>query len=121
MRAPRTHTAVLVELQRRPGLPDFSAVGAGKLVSFDALPRFVCNLAMHCDLMSQIYLDTGESMVPYTSSTSRPALTQIGSRVCTTSSGSRRSSRRATPATQSVRSRNRIPWTNATIPDCLTK
>ncbi|WFC96815.1 Tuberous sclerosis 2-like protein [Malassezia brasiliensis] len=57
----------LVELQRRPGLPDFSAVGAGKLVSFDALPRFVCNLAMHCDLMSQIYLDTGESMVPYTS------------------------------------------------------
>ncbi|WFD45369.1 Tuberous sclerosis 2-like protein [Malassezia psittaci] len=56
-----------VELQRRPGLPDFSAVGRGQLVSFAALPRFVCNLAMHCDLMSQIYLDTGESMVPFTS------------------------------------------------------
>ncbi|WFD01225.1 Tuberous sclerosis 2-like protein [Malassezia yamatoensis] len=56
-----------VELQRRPGLPDFSAVGRGQLVSFAALPRFVCNLAMYCDLMSQIYLDTGESMVPYTS------------------------------------------------------
>lgn len=54
-----------VALQRRPGLPDFSPVGEGCLVSFSALPRFVCNLAMHSDLMSQIYLDTAESMVPY--------------------------------------------------------
>lgn len=54
-----------VSLQRRPGLPDFSPVGEGCLVSFAALPRFVCNLAMHSDLMSQIYLDTAESMVPY--------------------------------------------------------
>ncbi|PKI84253.1 Tuberous sclerosis 2-like protein [Malassezia vespertilionis] len=56
-----------VHLQRRSGLPDFSAVGEGKLVSFAALPKFVRNLAMLCDRMSQIYLDTGESMVPYTS------------------------------------------------------
>ncbi|WFD19748.1 Tuberous sclerosis 2-like protein [Malassezia caprae] len=54
-----------VSLQRRPGLPDFSPVGEGCLVSFASLPRFVCNLAMHSDLMSQIYLDTAESMVPY--------------------------------------------------------
>ena len=46
-------------------MPDFSPVGEGCLVSFAALPRFVCNLAMHSDLMSQIYLDTAESMVPY--------------------------------------------------------
>lgn len=56
-----------VSLQRRTGLPDFSPVGEGCLVSFAALPRFVCNLAMQSDLMSQIYLDTGESMVPYSS------------------------------------------------------
>ena len=54
-----------VSLQRRTGMPDFSPVGEGCLVSFAALPRFVCNLAMHSDLMSQIYLDTAESMVPY--------------------------------------------------------
>lgn len=54
-----------VSLQRRPGLPDFSPVGEGCLVSFASLPRFVCNLAMHSDLMSQIYLDTAESLVPY--------------------------------------------------------
>ena len=58
---------VLVSLQLRPGLPDFAPVGDGCLVSLGMLPRFVCNLAMHCDLMSHIYLDTGESMVPYTS------------------------------------------------------
>ena len=56
-----------VELQKRAGLPDFSPIGDGQLVSLAALPRFVRNLAMHCDLMSQIYLDTGESMVPYRS------------------------------------------------------
>ncbi|KAL4402251.1 Tuberous sclerosis 2-like protein [Malassezia pachydermatis] len=56
-----------VTLQRRPGLPDFSPVGEGCLVSFAALPRFVCSLAMQSDLMSQIFLDTGESMVPYSS------------------------------------------------------
>ncbi|WFD30600.1 Tuberous sclerosis 2-like protein [Malassezia sp. CBS 17886] len=56
-----------VELQKREGLPDFSPVGDGQLVSFGSLTKFVRNLAMHCDLMSQIFLDTGESMVPYTS------------------------------------------------------
>lgn len=56
-----------VELQRRPGLPDFSPVGEGQLVSLATLPKFVRMLAVNCDLMSQIYLDTGESMVPYTS------------------------------------------------------
>ncbi|WFD34141.1 Tuberous sclerosis 2-like protein [Malassezia cuniculi] len=61
------NTYFLVELQRRPGLPDFSPVGDGQLVSLSTLPKFVRMLAVNCDLMSQIYLDTGESMVPYTS------------------------------------------------------
>lgn len=54
-----------VTLQLRPGLPDFSPAGEGCLVSFATLPRFVRNLAMQSDIMSQIYLDTAESMVPF--------------------------------------------------------
>ena len=69
-------TYYLVELQRRPGLPDFSPVGEGQLVSLSTLPRFVRMLSVNCDLMSQIFLDTGESMVPYTSSES--LLTRLG-------------------------------------------
>ena len=54
-----------VTLQLRPGLPDFSPAGEGCLVSSATLPRFVRNLAMQSDIISQIYLDTAESMVPF--------------------------------------------------------
>lgn len=38
------------------------------MISEDSLPLFVRVLALNCNLMSQIYLDTGEAMQPYTSS-----------------------------------------------------
>lgn len=38
------------------------------MVSADNLASFVRVLALNSNLMSQIYLDTGESMQPYTSS-----------------------------------------------------
>ncbi|EPQ27420.1 uncharacterized protein PFL1_04958 [Pseudozyma flocculosa PF-1] len=56
-----------VSLQTRPGLPDFSLVGDGQLISAESLPAFVRILALTSNLMSQIYLDTGEAMQPYTS------------------------------------------------------
>ncbi|KAN0065635.1 Tuberous sclerosis 2-like protein [Thecaphora frezii] len=55
-----------VSLQTRQGLPDFSLVGDGQLISAEALPAFVRILALTSNLMSQIYLDTGEAMQPYT-------------------------------------------------------
>ncbi|GAC97350.1 potential GTPase Activating protein [Pseudozyma hubeiensis SY62] len=56
-----------VTLQRRPGMPDFSPVGDGQLLSAEALPTFVRILALHSNVASQIYLDTGEAMQPYSS------------------------------------------------------
>uniref|UniRef100_V5F1B9 Rap-GAP domain-containing protein n=2 Tax=Kalmanozyma brasiliensis (strain GHG001) TaxID=1365824 RepID=V5F1B9_KALBG len=56
-----------VTLQRRPGMPDFSPVGDGQLLSAEALPNFVRILALHSNVASQIYLDTGEAMQPYSS------------------------------------------------------
>ncbi|KDN39950.1 hypothetical protein K437DRAFT_264412 [Tilletiaria anomala UBC 951] len=56
-----------VSLQCRPGMPAFSPVGDGVMVSEDNLADFVRVLALNSNLMSQIYLDTGESMQPYTS------------------------------------------------------
>lgn len=38
------------------------------MISEDNLPLFVRVLALNSNLMSQIYLDTGEAMQPYTSS-----------------------------------------------------
>ncbi|SPO24940.1 related to Tuberin [Ustilago trichophora] len=56
-----------VTLQRRPGMPEFSPVGDGQLLSADALASFVRILALHSNVASQIYLDTGEAMQPYSS------------------------------------------------------
>ncbi|TKY85184.1 hypothetical protein EX895_006264 [Sporisorium graminicola] len=56
-----------VTLQRRPGMPEFSPVGDGQLLSAEALPTFVRILALHSNVASQIYLDTGEAMQPYSS------------------------------------------------------
>ncbi|KAJ1591196.1 hypothetical protein NDA11_006983 [Ustilago hordei] len=56
-----------VTLQRRPGMPEFSPVGDGQLLSADALASFVRILALHSNMASQIYLDTGEAMQPYSS------------------------------------------------------
>ena len=56
-----------VTLQRRPGMPEFSPVGDGQLLSAEALPSFVRILALHSNVASQIYLDTGEAMQPYSS------------------------------------------------------
>lgn len=49
-----------VSLQRIDGLPDFSPVGDGQLVSATALPNFVRILALNCSLVSQIYVATGD-------------------------------------------------------------
>ncbi len=49
-------------------MPEFSPVGDGVMVSEENLSNFVRILALNSNLMSQIYLDTGESMQPYTSS-----------------------------------------------------
>ncbi|KAI3483986.1 hypothetical protein L1887_53000 [Cichorium endivia] len=56
-----------VTLQRRAGMPEFSPVGDGQLLSADALAQFVRVLALHSNVASQIYLDTGEAMQPYSS------------------------------------------------------
>lgn len=56
-----------VTLQRRPGMPEFSPVGDGQLLSAEALASFVRILALHSNVASQIYLDTGEAMQPYSS------------------------------------------------------
>ncbi|PWN53656.1 hypothetical protein IE53DRAFT_366166 [Violaceomyces palustris] len=48
-------------------LPSFSPVGDGQLISVSALPAFVRTLCLKANLISQIYLDTGEAMQPYTS------------------------------------------------------
>lgn len=56
-----------VTLQRRPGMPEFSPVGDGQLLSAEALSSFVRILALHSNVASQIYLDTGEAMQPYSS------------------------------------------------------
>lgn len=56
-----------VTLQRRSGMPEFSPVGDGQLLSAEALPTFVRILALHSNVASQIYLDTGEAMQPYSS------------------------------------------------------
>ncbi|CAO1630836.1 unnamed protein product [Sympodiomycopsis kandeliae] len=56
-----------VSLQRRDGLPQFSPIGDGQLVSYEALPVFVRSLALNANVLSQIYNDTGESMQPYSS------------------------------------------------------
>ncbi|SNX82312.1 related to Tuberin [Melanopsichium pennsylvanicum] len=56
-----------VTLQRRLGMPEFSPVGDGQLLSADALASFVRILALHSNVASQIYLDTGEAMQPYSS------------------------------------------------------
>ncbi|GAK62831.1 uncharacterized protein PAN0_002d1033 [Moesziomyces antarcticus] len=56
-----------VTLQRRVGMPEFSPVGDGQLLSADALAQFVRVLALHSNVASQIYLDTGEAMQPYSS------------------------------------------------------
>lgn len=56
-----------VTLQRRPGMPEFSPIGDGQLLSADALASFVRILALNSNVMSQIYLDTGEAMQPYSS------------------------------------------------------
>ncbi|KAJ9477777.1 putative GTPase Activating protein [Pseudozyma hubeiensis] len=56
-----------VTLQRRPGMPEFSPVGDGQLLSAEALATFVRILALHSNVASQIYLDTGEAMQPYSS------------------------------------------------------
>ncbi|PWZ00980.1 hypothetical protein BCV70DRAFT_187949 [Testicularia cyperi] len=56
-----------VSLQRRANMPEFSPVGDGQLLSADALPSFVRLLALNSNVMSQIFLDTGEAMRPYSS------------------------------------------------------
>lgn len=65
--SPGDTTFYRVSLQRRPGLPSFSPVGDGQLISASALPIFVRSLALNANVLSQIYNDTGESMQPYSS------------------------------------------------------
>ncbi|CAO1630522.1 unnamed protein product [Jaminaea pallidilutea] len=56
-----------VSLQRRPGLPSFSPIGDGQLISAVNLAAFVRSLALNANVMSQIYNATGEQMTPYSS------------------------------------------------------
>lgn len=62
-----------VSLQRIEGLPNFSPVGDGQLVSAAALPSFVRMLALNCSLVSQIYhsstssREAGQASFVYTS------------------------------------------------------
>jgi hypothetical protein len=64
---PLDTTFYRVSLQRRTGLPSFSPVGDGQLISAGSLPIFVRSLALNANVLSQIYNDTGESMQPYSS------------------------------------------------------
>jgi len=49
-----------VSLQCIEGLPNFAPVGDGQLVSAAVLPNFVRILALHCSLVSQIFVATGD-------------------------------------------------------------
>lgn len=49
-----------VSLQCIEGLPNFAPVGDGQLVSAVVLPYFVRILALHCSLVSQIFVATGD-------------------------------------------------------------
>ncbi|KAK0568748.1 Tuberous sclerosis 2-like protein [Tilletia horrida] len=64
---PDDDTFYRVSLQRQVGLPDFSPIGDGQLISANALPDFVRILAINSNLMAQIYNATGDTMTPYQS------------------------------------------------------
>ncbi|PWN40347.1 hypothetical protein IE81DRAFT_231583 [Ceraceosorus guamensis] len=65
--APDDSTFYRVSLQCKPGLPNFSPVSDGQLVSASALPAFVRILALNGNVVSQIFDATGATLRPYTS------------------------------------------------------
>ena len=45
-----------VELQQREGMPDFGPIGDFKIVSTDALPDLIRQMALFADLLAQVYV-----------------------------------------------------------------
>ncbi|KAM0788165.1 hypothetical protein ACM66B_001327 [Microbotryomycetes sp. NB124-2] len=46
-----------VSMQRRPGMPEIGPLGSFKLITGSSLPHLIRQLALHCNIMCQIWLD----------------------------------------------------------------
>ncbi|KAK4048611.1 Tuberous sclerosis 2-like protein [Microbotryomycetes sp. JL221] len=46
-----------VSMQRRPGMPEIGPLGTFKMITGSSLPHLIRQLALHCNIMCQIWLD----------------------------------------------------------------